>query len=144
MDDRRSPLAVMHRIRLIGRLVPQYSLWPAVSRPHLPSQSLQSPSKSRGRHRLSSEFGRHCPATSGKPRAIGGVSLRVTLKEPFSPGRGGRAALTVHKDRHGGLRLGCPAPDSRGEAYAGSLYWRNAMGPWLTVNNVVEQNGCTW
>src|SRR5215203_3332002 len=26
MDDRRSPLAVMHRIRLIGRLVPHYSL----------------------------------------------------------------------------------------------------------------------
>lgn len=58
--------------------------------------------------------------TNAKRRAIGGVSLRVTVSEPFTPGQGGRANLTVHKDRHGGLRAVCPAPD-RGEVYAGTF-----------------------
>ncbi|MEV8372474.1 AAA family ATPase [Kribbella sp. NPDC056861] len=58
--------------------------------------------------------------TAAKRRAVGGVSIRVSCKDPFTPGRGGRAALTVHKDRHGGLRRWCPAPDG-GEAYAGTF-----------------------
>lgn len=58
--------------------------------------------------------------TAAKKRAVGGVSVRVTLKDPFTPGRGGAAALTIHKDRHGGLRQHCPAPDG-GEAYAGTF-----------------------
>jgi len=41
--------------------------------------------------------------TMAKKRAAGGVSLRVTVLEPFVPGKGGRASLAVHKDRHGGL-----------------------------------------
>jgi len=42
--------------------------------------------------------------TAAKRRAVGGVSLRVTVKEQFVPGRGGCASLGVNKDRHGGLR----------------------------------------
>lgn len=47
--------------------------------------------------------------TVAKRRAIGGVSIRVTVNEQFTPGRGGSAFLTVNKDRHGGLRRYCPA-----------------------------------
>jgi len=47
--------------------------------------------------------------TVAKRRAINGVSLRVTLAEPFIPGRGGAARLTIHKDRPGGLRANSPA-----------------------------------
>lgn len=46
--------------------------------------------------------------TMAKRRAIGGASLRVTINEPFAPGRQGSAFLSVHKDRHGGLRRHCP------------------------------------
>lgn len=46
--------------------------------------------------------------TAAKRRAIGGVSIRVTVNEQFSPGRGGSAWLNVNKDRHGGLRRNCP------------------------------------
>jgi hypothetical protein len=58
--------------------------------------------------------------TAAKGRAVGGVSLRVVLKDPFTPGRGGSAALTIRKDRHGGLRQNCPTPQG-GEAYAGTF-----------------------
>jgi hypothetical protein len=43
-----------------------------------------------------------------KRRVVGGSSIRVTIKDPFTPGRGGAAYLAVHKDRHGGLRAVCP------------------------------------
>ena len=46
--------------------------------------------------------------TTAKRRAIGGVSLRVTVKDAFAPGQGGSAWLTVNKDRHGGVRQHCP------------------------------------
>jgi hypothetical protein len=65
--------------------------------------------------------------TAAKRRAVGGVSLRVVLKDPFTPGRGGSAALTVHKDRHGGLRRVCPTPKG-GEAYAGTFIIRESGG----------------
>lgn len=58
--------------------------------------------------------------TAAKRRAVGGVSLRVVVKDQFTPGQGGSAALTVHKDRHGGLRQHCPPPKG-GEAYAGTF-----------------------
>lgn len=58
--------------------------------------------------------------TAAKKRAVGGVSVRVTIKDAFTPGRGGAAAITIHKDRHGGLRQHCPPPDG-GEAYAGTF-----------------------
>ncbi|WP_216211671.1 AAA family ATPase [Amycolatopsis aidingensis] len=46
--------------------------------------------------------------TVAKRRAVGGVSLRVTVNETFTPGTGGSAFLTINKDRHGGLRRHCP------------------------------------
>lgn len=58
--------------------------------------------------------------TAAKKRAVGGASVRVTIKDAFTPGRGGAAAITIHKDRHGGLRQYCPPPDG-GEAYAGTF-----------------------
>lgn len=59
--------------------------------------------------------------TTAKRRAIGGVSLRVKVDEPFTPGVGGRAVLTVNKDRHGGVRAVCEAPDGAGEVFAGTF-----------------------
>ena len=47
--------------------------------------------------------------TMAKRRAVNGVSLRVTVAEPFAPGRGGAASMTVQKDRPGGVRAHCPA-----------------------------------
>lgn len=49
--------------------------------------------------------------TAAKKRAIGGVSLRVKVKDSFTPGKGGSAYLSVNKDRHGGLRAHCPTGD---------------------------------
>ncbi|WP_067875297.1 hypothetical protein [Agromyces aureus] len=49
--------------------------------------------------------------TTAKKRAIGGTSLRVSIAEPFKPGIGGRAHVTLNKDRHGGLRASCPSDD---------------------------------
>ena len=49
--------------------------------------------------------------TAAKRRAVGGVSIRVTIKEQFVPGKGGSAWLSVNKDRHGGLRQHCPRGD---------------------------------
>jgi hypothetical protein len=46
--------------------------------------------------------------TAAKGRTPGGVSLRVVAREPFAPGRGGCAALSIKKDRPGGLRRYCP------------------------------------
>ncbi|MEU4675748.1 AAA family ATPase [Micromonospora sp. NPDC023737] len=47
--------------------------------------------------------------TLAKRRTINGISLRVTVAEPFAPGRGGAASMTIHKDRPGGVRAHCPA-----------------------------------
>lgn len=49
--------------------------------------------------------------TAAKRRAIGGVSLRVKVKVPFTPGKGGSAVLTINKDRHGGVRQFSPVGD---------------------------------
>lgn len=49
--------------------------------------------------------------TAAKRRAIGGVSLRVKAKQPFTPDHGGSATLVINKDRHGGLRKHCPVGD---------------------------------
>jgi hypothetical protein len=56
--------------------------------------------------------------TAAKKRAVGGVSIRVTVEEQFAPGQGGSAFLTIHKDRHGGLRQHCP-PSPGKEQVAG-------------------------
>lgn len=46
--------------------------------------------------------------------------MRVKVQRAFTPGSGGAAALTIHKDRHGGLRQHCPPPDGS-EPYAGQF-----------------------
>jgi hypothetical protein len=46
--------------------------------------------------------------TAAKKRAIDGVMLRVSLLQAFAPGSGGKARLTIVKDRHGGLRAASP------------------------------------
>lgn len=47
--------------------------------------------------------------TAAKRRAVGGTSLRVTIKDAFTPGKGGSCYLNINKDRHGGLRRHCHA-----------------------------------
>lgn len=47
--------------------------------------------------------------TAAKKRAISGASFRVHVTEQFTPGKGGKAELLIHKDRHGGLRAHSPA-----------------------------------
>lgn len=42
--------------------------------------------------------------TMAKKRAVDGAYLRCRVVDPFAPGRGGKAELTIAKDRHGGLR----------------------------------------
>lgn len=49
--------------------------------------------------------------TAAKKRAVGGVSLRVTIADQFAPGHGGSAHVTIAKDRHGGLRQHCSNAD---------------------------------
>lgn len=61
------------------------------------------------KNRDSQSFG--STGTTAKKRAIGGTSLRVTIQDPFRPGIGGRAQVTLNKDRHGGLRAACPTED---------------------------------
>ncbi|GGF11363.1 hypothetical protein [Subtercola lobariae] len=46
--------------------------------------------------------------TAAKKRAVDGAMLRFTVKDAFAPGRGGKAALTIAKDRHGALRANSP------------------------------------
>jgi hypothetical protein len=46
--------------------------------------------------------------THAKKRTVGGVMLRVKVDQQFTPGQGGSCYLTVHKDRHGGVREHCP------------------------------------
>lgn len=49
--------------------------------------------------------------TAAKRRAIGGTSIRVKVDVPFTPDKGGSAYLSIHKDRHGGLRKRSPVGD---------------------------------
>lgn len=46
--------------------------------------------------------------TAAKKRTVNGVSLRVSVAEPFVPGRGGSANMVIHKDRPGGVRAHSP------------------------------------
>ncbi|MBB2772335.1 UNVERIFIED_ORG: hypothetical protein GGE11_003260 [Mycolicibacterium obuense] len=69
--------------------------------------------------------------TAAKRRAIGGVSIRVKVRQPFTPGHGGSATLVVNKDRHGGLRAHCPVGDR--EPVAGTfklLAFTNGLLEW--------------
>jgi hypothetical protein len=57
--------------------------------------------------------------TGAKARATGGVMLRVTVKDAFTPGQGGSCYLNIKKDRHGGLRAVSPTGDK--EPLAGTF-----------------------
>lgn len=46
--------------------------------------------------------------TIAKKRAVDGVMFRVRVVRPFTPGAGGKADLTILKDRHGGVRETSP------------------------------------
>lgn len=46
--------------------------------------------------------------TAAKRRTVGGTSVRMTLRRPFVSGQGGEAALSISKDRPGGLRAVSP------------------------------------
>lgn len=56
--------------------------------------------------------GGYAIGAGAKKAAIDGSYLAVTTVEPFVPGQGGAAALTILKDRHGGLRAVSPAGKS--------------------------------
>lgn len=68
--------------------------------------------------------------TSAKRRAIGGVSLRVKVLEPFAPSRGGSCALEVNKDRHGGLKAACPPGEREPLAAVFTLSAIDGDAPW--------------
>ncbi|MBF6333427.1 toprim domain-containing protein [Nocardia transvalensis] len=44
---------------------------------------------------------------SAKLRAIDGAAIKVAVRRPFTPGKGGAACLSVAKDRHGEIRRRC-------------------------------------
>jgi hypothetical protein len=76
--------------------------------------------------------------TAAKKRAVGGVSIRVTTADQFTPGRGGSAHLAIAKDRHGGLRKRRPAGDK--EPLAGTFVL-GADGTWsLTGAKGTDRN----
>lgn len=62
--------------------------------------------------------------TTAKNRAIGGVSLRANLLDPFKPGKGGACELVIHKDRHGSVRA--TSADSGKNALAGKFHMYEA------------------
>lgn len=68
--------------------------------------------------------------TAAKKRAISGVSLRVTVVEAFTPGTGGRADISIAKDRHGGLRAHSPVGDREPLAAKFSLIDREGALDW--------------
>ncbi len=69
--------------------------------------------------------------TAAKKRAVGGVSIRVTVHEQFVPGDRGSAWLAVNKDRHGGLRQHCGRGDREPSA---GLFTLTAEGDHLVWN----------
>jgi hypothetical protein len=68
--------------------------------------------------------------TAAKKRTIGGVSLRVTVADPFTPGKGGRAYIAIAKDRHGGLRAHRPTGDKEPLAGTFQLYGDDHAKRW--------------
>lgn len=68
--------------------------------------------------------------TAAKKRAITGTMLRVVVVDQFAPGHGGKAEVTISKDRHGGLRAVSPTgKDPLAAKFImtdreGALHWR--------------------
>lgn len=73
--------------------------------------------------------GGYAIGAGAKKAAIDGSYLAVAVMDPFVPGEGGAAALTILKDRHGGLRAASPAGKNptaavfRLDSRAGSSSW---------------------
>lgn len=73
--------------------------------------------------------GGYAIGAGSKKAAMDGSYLAVATVEPFVPGQGGAAALTILKDRHGGLRAVSPAGKSptaavfRLDSRGGSSTW---------------------
>lgn len=59
--------------------------------------------------------------TTAKKRTIDGALYRVTLKTQFVPGQGGRATMSLLKDRHGSVRRRSIS-SGRGETVAATFY----------------------
>lgn len=51
---------------------------------------------------------RGASGTAAKKQAVDGALYRVTMKTPFTPGHGGKATLSILKDRHGAIREASP------------------------------------
>ena len=68
--------------------------------------------------------------TAAKGRAVGGLSVRVTIKEQFAPSRGGSCTLAIKKDRHGGLRKHRDPTDREPLAGTFKLNPDGATYPW--------------
>ena len=67
--------------------------------------------------------------TGAKRRAIDGAALRVRIRSPFTPGRGGSAVITVNKDRHGGVREHAHLDEGSKEPTAGIFEMGVSDGP---------------
>lgn len=61
------------------------------------------------KNRDSARYG--AAGTMAKKRAVDGLMLRASIRQPFAPGRGGIAALLIVKDRPGGARAATPPGD---------------------------------
>jgi len=76
--------------------------------------------------------------TAAKRRAVGGVSLRVTVKDQFVPEQGGSASLGVNKDRHGGLRRHL-LPE--GQEWSAGMFHLDSSGDTITWRITEPQPG---
>lgn len=76
--------------------------------------------------------------TAAKRRAVGGTSIRVTVKEQFAPGRGGSSYLSINKDRHGGLRRHCLA---EGKEPSAGLFILDSRNDRITWRVTAPQSG---
>lgn len=83
--------------------------------------------------------------TLAKRRAVNGVSLSVTVVEPFSPGRGGAASMKVWKDRAGGVRAHCPGTDKNPPAGRFVMQARpeGTVDWWITEPRVADSQTST-
>jgi len=68
--------------------------------------------------------------SAAKKRAIDGAMLRFTVVQQFVPGHGGKAALTIVKDRHGALRATSPSTEREPLAAVFQLIQREQALDW--------------
>lgn len=68
--------------------------------------------------------------TVAKKRAIDGSLLRFAVVDQFVPGSGGKSAMTIVKDRHGGVRATSPIGDKEPLAAVFALTASNGATNW--------------